>query len=396
MDRRELAGLLDGLVKDGVLSAMQRQEVEARLAPALPQPKDRVGAFVTIVATLGALLVAGGLFLFIAAGWESMARPVKLALIGAVFVGVHAAGYLLSRPGSGSPRLGRSLTVLGVLVLGGVIALVEEIYDLPIEKHWGMLAWWALNVPLLFVTRSRAILWIELWLFCGWLIWCTGDWLSERDGHREADFLVAFALLGLSTAALFKGLMLLSLRRGFAGFAPVLRTAAAPLAIAGVYALSFRDPLLRAEAPAAHAFALLPALLDGAAAVLLLVPALLANDGADREDAMSGLGLIVAGGVLAAGVALFPSAVYLLANALLLVGLVALIGTGVKRGIAGYVNVGILGFLLLVFTRYFEYLFDVLEAFWSFIGAGVLLMVFGWRLEQRRRGWVAAARAREA
>lgn len=392
MNRDRLRDLLLTLERDGALSAEQRGAVYDRLAPELEPPRDRTGQFVSIVALLGAALVASGIVLFIAANWDSLGKMPKLALIFGTFLGVHHFGFALAEDPGRSPRVGRALTALGVLLFGGAIALVAQIYHLSSDYPFAILFWWSLNVPLALLTRSRAILTILIALFLLWLGWHSGAWLDHRAERDGSDFGAMFCLLGPATAALFKGLMLACERGGFPEFSLPFRLAATPLVLAGIYGLSFHDAFLESEAPGARAAAFVPAALVAIAAAVLLLPALASSRAGAREDALTGLALIAGAAALAGAIWTSPQVVHLVANAMLFGGLLVLIGVGVKRNIPAYINYGILGFLGAIITRYFEYLYEHMDPFWAFIGAGLLLLGFGWWLEQRRRGWIAAAR----
>jgi uncharacterized membrane protein len=70
-----------------------------------------------------------------------------------------------------------------------------------------------------------------------------------------------------------------------------------------------------------------------------------------------------------------------------------LIARGVERRMPFSINLGIAGFLLVVITRYFEYLADRMDnAVLGFIGAGLLLLIVGLWLERRRRALLDRAK----
>lgn len=389
MKQERLQAALGELEQQGVLSAEQRAAVTERLLRELPAPKDRMGTFVRIIAMLGALLVAAGILLFIAANWDGMGKGLKLALIFGTLLGVHHLGFRWAEEPGNSPALGHAFTGLGVLLFGGAIGLVAQIYHLSSDYPWVLLWWWVLGLPFALLTRSGAIFAVVLALFLLWLGWHTGWWLDHGRSGNSREYLMMFSLLGLSTAALFRGLAANLPRLGFREFETPLRLFGTPLGLAGLYMLSFHEiQPWRDDHELGAATFLHPGFLGGLA-VLLLFSALIRPE--DRDDARVGLSTLGAALLLGMCAALSPETVYLLANAMLFVGLLMLIAFGVRRGKPLSINYGIAGFLGLVLTRYFEYVGSHLDPFWAFIMAGAILLGLGRWLERQRRGWVAAA-----
>jgi uncharacterized membrane protein len=72
---------------------------------------------------------------------------------------------------------------------------------------------------------------------------------------------------------------------------------------------------------------------------------------------------------------------------------VFMIRTGLANGREGWVNLG-LGFIALnIVTRYFDLFGSMLEGGVFFLVSGVIVLVLGFYLERKRRGWLAAIRA---
>ncbi|MCB9896788.1 MAG: DUF2157 domain-containing protein [Planctomycetes bacterium] len=380
---------LDDLQRDGVLSDAQRAAVAERLAAELPARGDRVATFVRIVAMLGALLVGAGILLFFAANWEEMGKPFKLALIFALFLGVHHFGFALAEQPGRSPALGRALTALGVLLFGGAIGLIAQIYHLSSDYPWALLLWWTTSVPFVLLTRSRAVTTAVLGLFLLWLGWHAG-WRLDRAGTQgDERWLVALATLGMCTGALLRGLSLVLRGSRFAACEQPPRLLAAPCVLGGMYALSFGDVFHLHEGSPLPLHVFETPLAVGVPAVVLL--AFAARRAADRVEAAVGAGSLLAAALFAWWMSVAPESVHLVANASLFVALLVLIAVGVKRNAPSSINYGILGFLGLVVTRYVEYVGSEMNPFLAFIFGGVVLLAMGTWLERKRRGWIAAA-----
>lgn len=90
--------------------------------------------------TMGALLVGAGVFSFIAANWEGMTKPVKVAVIVVSMLTVYAAGWHL-REKSNLVRSGEALFLLGSLIYGAGIFLVAQMFQ--VRANWpdGFVVW---------------------------------------------------------------------------------------------------------------------------------------------------------------------------------------------------------------------------------------------------------------
>jgi uncharacterized membrane protein len=72
---------------------------------------------------------------------------------------------------------------------------------------------------------------------------------------------------------------------------------------------------------------------------------------------------------------------------------VFMIRSGLANGREGWVNLG-LGFIALnIVTRYFDLFGTMLEGGVFFLVSGVIVLVLGFYLERKRRGWLATMRA---
>lgn len=390
MDRDRLSSELAALEREGVLDSPQREAVLARLLPHCQEPKDGVGRFIAIIGMLGAVLVAAGILMFFASNWEELPKWFKLVLIFGSIATAHHFGFALAEGSARSPRIGHALTAVGVLLFGAAIGLIAQIYHLTSHYPWMVLVWCATSLPFAILTRSRAIFAIVVLLFLSWLAGHVGVWLDDRDVRFDREWIAAYGALGISMAALLKGGIALLRGSRFAEFGEMLRWFSAPCAIGGVYALSFHEVFDDRHAPAVEWLAFLPAAITAGFAALWL--AIAARRESSRVDAFDGAGLILAFLLVVATIQYFPVASPFVLNLMLFSGLLALITRGVQLGVPAYVNYGILGFLVSVITRYFEYLSDHMNPFLLFLGAGALLLGFGYVLEQRRRAWILEAK----
>jgi uncharacterized membrane protein len=402
--QRRIADALSQLERDGTLGAEQRRVVEQRLAGALDARAGAAGRFTTILVSLGAVLVAAGILYLCAYHWEGLAKGTKLAIVFGGLAALHGAGFALAVKPGGHAKLGIAFTLIGVLSFGAAIGLVAQIYNLRAHYPWAMCAWWILSVPILLVTRSRAILVVVLALFLGWAGWHTGVWLDDLSKHAfERGLIAGFGLLAAGIAVFLAGLARSCAGTRFASFSAPLGWLVRPLAAFGPFLLAFRDPW-KTRDPNEHEFLFWTGRGDLAAghfapfAIAITAGVVLLAWNALRDRGVrSTLELWILAGTalfLAANVWLQPGSLFLTANAMLLALAVGWSWVGVHTGSSSTVYFAVLVFTATVIARYFEYLWDKLEGAFAFLSIGALLVAAGFLLDNRRRA-LKARLARE-
>ena len=97
------------------------------------------GSLPNLLALLGAILVAAGALLFLAANWEGMGRVAKLAVLFGALWGAHGASYAALR--AKADHFAEAMMLLGVVLFGAGIMLIGQIYHLSADPPAGVLLW---------------------------------------------------------------------------------------------------------------------------------------------------------------------------------------------------------------------------------------------------------------
>ncbi len=225
---------IDRIHDAGLISADQRAAIVTHFK--LDRESNRL---MVILSIIGAVLVASGVILTIAANWETIPRFAKLAGGLAFMLGCHFGGAWLRRDGK-HPVVGQALHVLGSGLFLANIALVGQIYNLSSRPPNAILLWWLGIAPLPWLLRSRAQHVLTLCAFGLWL----GLELNQRDSllffDGEARQFMFYALLGVA----FAGLGMWLTRTRYPEFGPttekfgllVMHIASYPLTLGFLYA----------------------------------------------------------------------------------------------------------------------------------------------------------------
>ena len=208
----------------GLITDEQRQKIIGHFQ----LKEDRGGNFLAIVSLIGAVLIAAGIVLLIAAHWNEIPRGVKIAAGLLLLAGFHAGGWWLSTLRS-SPatedgrevqgkyrKTGEALHLIGSCLFLANIALIGQIYNIVSRPPNAFLLWWIGIAALPWLLRSKAqhvLLLIAFGIWFGLEVNERTGWIYCGNDERQ---LLLYSLLGL--IYLGAGWML---RRGaFADFAP--------------------------------------------------------------------------------------------------------------------------------------------------------------------------------
>ena len=139
---------------------------------------------VLLALIFGAILLASGVTLFVAAHWDELSPIARFTVVMGMLVVLHVGG-LLARPRF--DRLAIALHGVGTIAAGAAVALVGQIFN--VQEHWpaGVLLWalcalagWALLGDQ--VQQTMSLLLLPAWIIC--------EWSARTDGYRGSEVLV--------------------------------------------------------------------------------------------------------------------------------------------------------------------------------------------------------------
>lgn len=108
---------------------------------------------IRIIVTIGAILIAAGIFSFIAANWQGMSKFGKIFIILLSLLSSYAVGWYMKEKAN-LPRMGGALFLLGSLIYGAGIFLVAQMFN--VRANWpdGFLLWMLGTIAMAFALES--------------------------------------------------------------------------------------------------------------------------------------------------------------------------------------------------------------------------------------------------
>jgi uncharacterized membrane protein len=375
----------------GLITAEQRQKIIEQF-----KLKEDTNRFLVIISFVGAVLVAAGIVLLLAANWDAIPRGVKLAVSLGLMLGAHGLGWRLREVRGDYRKTGEALHLGGALLFLANIGLVGQIYNLHSRPPNAILLWWAGIAALPWLLRSKALHVPALLAFGLWF----GIEVNQDDSLirlRDECQVLGYSLLGL----VYVGLGYVLRRTAFASFAKATERMGLLGLLVFAYPLTWKGFLDGYHHAVTGSYWILPVL---AVVAIALVAFGARNLELDRQWRWTwGLTLAVAAGLLVA--AFFapherewgwhndftPTNAF--AALALFVFCLLQIQVGLQERSAFLVNLAIVFVALDIIAAYIGLFGTMARTGLMFVVSGVFLILFGVYLEKKRRKLMKQIRA---
>lgn len=328
---------------------------------------------VLLALILGAILLAAGVTLFVAAHWAELSPGMRFTVVMGMLVVLHG-GAVLVRPHF--EGLATGLHGVGTVAAGAAVALVGQIFNM--QEHWpaGVLLWALCALAGWALLRDQVQETISLLLLPAWLI-C--EWRARTEDYRGAEILLLRLVVVLAAVYL----------TGFLGSKRSLVPGV--LFTAGALTLAICTALLDYTA-AEEQWRELPPVPAVMLVILWLcitaLPLLLAwrlNVASVLPVAVIALMAILLPWLYLGPLKLQYPLPQLASHALIALVAAFLAWWGVQQRSRAMVNYGIICFALCVLWFYFSSIMGKLGRSLGLIVLGLLFLGGGWMLEKMRR-----------
>ena len=187
----------------GLITPEALETIEADLAGRRDGPD-----VTTILAILGAVLLAFAAMTFVASNWQAMSRGSRLALLGGGLWLTYGLTYLAARAGAKPFR--EAGILFAAALYGAAIMLIAQMYHIDGHPPDGVFAWWAgvlfagallVSAPAMVLSVLLASLWstweailshgVHWWFLPAWLVMA---FFMVRTRWRAGIHLMAIAL----------------------------------------------------------------------------------------------------------------------------------------------------------------------------------------------------------
>lgn len=398
---RARAWVAAGLIDDARAERIVAFEREALLVapapvaapPTTPPARDRMQA---LFGVLGALLVGLGALLTAITNWDAIGDLAKLALLVGTMLVAYVGGLLAD--GRGSPRwAGTVAWVVGMLVFSGGLFVVANLYNVRVHEPFGPLLVALFGTGIALLADRMAVGWIAA---AGWLAWAVLEVVRSLEPLVDEEVMapllasvVCCAVAATSLGWALSGAARRSGAEGTGGLRSLVQRGdciAVPLRTLALLGLTFA--LVQASF-AWHLGVEIDSALGRSEPWITLVVAsaaiglLLRHAQLVHRRAFAAALLAVA--IVTMVIACWPHDVLVAVVASTILGLggfgLVLLGLVESRGeLFGW---GIAWLVVLVVTRYADFMASVELGGPGFIGAGLLLIVLAVLIGRSRTLW---------
>ena len=342
---------------------------------------QRQGRLTLIAFSLGAVLLAAGILLFVAAHWDRMSPGGRFALVLAMIAALHAGGAVASRSSAG---LSASLHAVGTAAFGAGIYLGGQIFHM--AEHWpAALMLWSIGAAagVVLLRQWPQVLWLAV-LVPAWL-W--GEWTAALPPHAVWGGLTPVAIgMFLLACTYLMAKPAASVERWRHALAWLGAIGLIPAAVALAMSSDVDWAMLGSQYPEVTGA---PRIVGWSVAIALPLGLAWFLRGRDAAWLLAAL----AWALVLMQVSPRSDAGELAMFALLALGAVGIVLWGLRDQQRLAINVGALGFACAVLGFYFSSLYDKLGRALGLIGIGVLFIGGGWLLERARRRLIVRLQA---
>jgi uncharacterized membrane protein len=200
-DETWLKGEVEDWKNQGIIDDYQANRILskyglAEIPPEIAVGEDKSTKLITVISTLGAILIGVGAILFVASNWKRLPDYAKLIILFGTTFATYFTGWRLKYDTRSHPRLGHILIFLASIFVGVTIFLTAQIFNINADAHWLVLAWFLAILPFGYAFDSKQILGLNIFTFVVWMIL----YITSLSGAQLSlyEIFMLFLLFGIS------------------------------------------------------------------------------------------------------------------------------------------------------------------------------------------------------
>lgn len=203
MKRTDIKELVDGWEQKGLVTA---EQADRMLADANQYVGERSSMkLINVISTVGALTLALGFLLLIAANWSTFARETKLVFALLLPIVPLCVAYWALVVRSSKRMAFRAANIVGIILIGGALSLIGQMYNLEPNMLNLFGIWTLLSIPFLFVFEKEENVALSLILF-GFAIFAGFvELFGNRYQYEELIFVIMTIVYLLYTYLVYRG-----------------------------------------------------------------------------------------------------------------------------------------------------------------------------------------------
>ena len=406
LDKKSLNILLSEVKKWYNLKIISKEQVSKIFALYKDKSavEDKHFNIVPYISIFGSLMIGAGIILFFALNWSNIPKYVKVLSIICGLIASYQIGYMMKFYKANLPKVGSSLIFLGSIIYGAGIFLIAQIFN--INSHWpGGFLYWAIGIlPIAYLTSSVSIMYLGLIVLGVFIGSENFFWFGYLDRYYNFPYALFLVFLSLGIAYYFLGNLHQKNQTAKRMRYPYHLLGSFSIMLV-VFLFSFkwfgeRMNLVNSNVIAQQVSVLVLTrfwmiyLIISAFALTCIIINFLKRDKSSRFEFYE-LFCLTLLTILTPIITLFSTMNFWLIpvafNIIIFLLIIGSIYLGFVKKEKTLINLGVFAFGISIVSRYFEYLWDVLNGYWFFIIGGLLLIFLAIFLEKGRKSIIKRA-----
>ncbi len=201
MKQKDIKALVESWCTTGVITNEQQAYMLRSIDDYSSEASS--GRLITSILYIGAVALSLGFLLVIASNWEYFGTTFKMILAMLLPVVPLTFAYWRQEINGRTSMLTQAANVCGVALIGGSLALVDQVYHLPPDMQRLVWLWALLSAPFVFVFRSAANVCLTVLLLGVAVLYSLFTYLDAVSIDEQTGIILVTAVTLLYAACMY-------------------------------------------------------------------------------------------------------------------------------------------------------------------------------------------------